>query len=291
MSERPRLGFVGAGKVGSTLARLLSDAGYPVTAIFSRDAHKASVLAGETHAIVVASVNDVLLASDLVFLTVPDDALATISNAVTESSLLGKGVVHTSGARNRMVLEPLAQAGAMTGSLHPAYPFADVDRSVKELPGSVFVIEAADELMRSWLRDVVMALRGIAVEVSSDQKTLYHAALVIASNYAVTLYAIAERMLIDLGMDKARAEQTLNPLVMATAQNLVRQGIPAALTGPLARGDAGTVAAHLAALSDPALAHLYSALARLTLPMVMERGIDTTELERMLIREEKTSCA
>ncbi len=145
-------------------------------------------------------------------------------------------------------LAALAERGVQVGSLHPAYPFADVDTAISGLPGSTFAVEAQDEPLRSWLFEIVAALDGRALAIPPGGKAIYHAALVIASNYTVTLYALAESLLTGLGADKAAADAALDALLAGTVENLKAQGVPDALTGPLVRGDVGTIAAHLAAL-------------------------------------------
>jgi predicted short-subunit dehydrogenase-like oxidoreductase (DUF2520 family) len=173
--------------------------------------------------------------------------------------------------------------------LHPAYPFADVDRAVVGLPGAAFAVEASDSTLRGWLLNIVGALDGHAVEITPGTKALYHAAMVIASNYTVTLYAIAERLLLDIGAEHTAADAALNALLMGTLENLRAKGIPDALTGPLVRADVGTIKAHLSALRgekiDPRLGYLYKLLARLSYPMLEARDIPTEAIESLF--EEK----
>jgi predicted short-subunit dehydrogenase-like oxidoreductase (DUF2520 family) len=113
-------------------------------------------------------------------------------------------------------------------------------------------------------------------------KATYHAALVFVSNYTVTLYALAENLLTGLGAEREAADQALNVLLGATVENLRLKGIPDALTGPLVRGDVGTLAAHLEALKDAQLVDVYRQLARLSLPMLTARGIPTGAVEHLL---------
>ncbi|MBI5669403.1 MAG: DUF2520 domain-containing protein [Chloroflexi bacterium] len=287
MDNRPTLGFVGAGKVGSTLARLWFQTGYAVRAISSRNRAKAETLAEQVDARVVATADEVIAAADLILLTVPDDAIEPLAASLQRESLMGKGVIHTSGARDASVLAVLAARGALTGSLHPAFPFADVETAVQRLPGATFALEAESPPLRGWLRDLVLALDGRVMVIPPGQKAVYHSALVIASNYTVTLYAIAERLLTAIGAERDAAEGALNTLVQGTVDNLRETGIPAALTGPLTRADAGTIRRHLQVLRqiDPLVADLYLQLARLSLPMVRARGVSTELLQRVLDQE------
>ena len=265
--------MVGAGKVGGTLARLLAARGYVITMIYSRTFAHAEVLAQTVGARAVEALDEI--DADLVLLTVPDDAIT--ATAAGLAGFTGKAAIHTSGARDVTALASLASRGVQVGSLHPAYPFADVETAISGLPGSTFAVEAQDDPLRSWLFELVAALDGRALAIPPGGKATYHAALVIASNYTVTLYALAESLLTGLGAEQAAADAALDALLAGTMANLKAQGVPDALTGPLVRGDAGTIAAHLAALDalDESLAEVYRRLARLTLPLVRARGLES----------------
>jgi predicted short-subunit dehydrogenase-like oxidoreductase (DUF2520 family) len=271
--DKPSLSFVGAGKVGTTLARLGYAAGYPVSAVYSRSRQSAGQLAALVGAEAVESAGAAVRAGDLTLLAVPDDSLSDVVSTLAAENWPGKAIVHTSGAKDASALVSLAERGALVGSLHPAFPFADVETAMANLRGATFAVEATDERLRNWLSDFGAALGGRRLMVPPGGKVLYHTALVLASNYAVTLYAIAERLLLSLGAEQAAVDGALDALLRGTVDNLRAQGIPAALTGPIKRGDVGTVMAHLEALRavDADLADLYVALANVTLPLVGAR--------------------
>jgi predicted short-subunit dehydrogenase-like oxidoreductase (DUF2520 family) len=275
----PTLGIVGVGKVGRALARLCSHAGYEVRVVYSRNVNHAQALAGHVSAIAVEHLSDVI--ADLTLLTVPDDRISEVARELAHSNVNGRAFVHTSGAHSMEVLSPLVERRALVGSLHPAYPFADPDRA--DLTGVMFAVEAESDVLRGWLMDMASAIGGRGFAVPSGQKALYHAALVFASNYTVTLYAIAENLLKELGADEAAARSALNGIVGGTVENLRTKGIPDALTGPLVRADLGTLGAHLDALAEwPELVLVYKTLARLSFPMLEARGIDTRTIDAFL---------
>jgi predicted short-subunit dehydrogenase-like oxidoreductase (DUF2520 family) len=195
--------------------------------------------------------------------------------------------VHSSGVYGTEVFESLAERGGMVGSLHPVFPFADVEASIQSLKrGATFAVETANEPLRNWLYDMVKAINGLILDVPFGKKAIYHSALVFASNYAVTLYALAERLLAGIGANEEAIAQALNVLITETTENLKREGIPNALTGPLVRGDAGTISEHLSALekNDPHIAELYRQLAQQTIPILIERGVDVTQINQILDR-------
>lgn len=281
---RPILGFIGAGKVGTVLARLLYTRGFAIGAVYSRNRTHAQVLGNSVEAKVADSVADVVSAVDLIFLTVPDDVIASAAEELSKLNLGGKAVVHTSGVHEAAVLSDLERSGARIGSLHPIYPFADVEQSIAGLPGAAFGVQAESDTLRDWLTDIVLALDGQVLMIANGQKVLYHSALVFASNFGVTLYAIAQRLLAQVGAEKEVSGLALNTLMAGMMRNLQAQGIPNALTGPFVRGDVGTIEGHLDALqtADSELVDLYIHLALQTLPLVAARGIDTGLIEAIL---------
>lgn len=286
MIVQPRLGFVGAGKVGTTLARLLYGRGYKIGGIYSQTPNHAKIFAEEVEAKIALTVDELAASCDLIFLTVTDDAVLKVVSQFGSIALEGKAVVHTSGVLDASILQPLAEQRAMIGSLHPAFPFANVEDAIARLPGATFALQAETAPLRDWLTEIVAALDGRILTIASGKKALYHTALVFVSNYGVTLYAIAQRLLIDAGAQTDEARQTLNALVVGMVQNIILRGIPDALTGPLVRGDVFTVSAHFDILGTEAsdLRELYRQLAEQTLPIVVARGVDTRAVETILRR-------
>jgi predicted short-subunit dehydrogenase-like oxidoreductase (DUF2520 family) len=137
-------------------------------------------------------------------------------------------------------------------------------------------------MLQQWLMELVHVLNGQIIMIPAGQKALYHAALAIASNYTVTLYAIAQALLISLGAERSVVNNALNVLVEATVENIRQQGIPQALTGPLSRADVTTIQSHLAAIDDETLRSVYKGLARLSIPMLEQRGVNVRLLHSIL---------
>jgi len=278
---RPRLSFIGAGKVGNTLARLYYAAGYEITAVYSRTQCHAEQLAQVVNA-KAAHTAEAAADSDLVFLTVPDDAIASVAAGLLDAEWQNRAVIHTSGALSIDILQILAAQGAMLGGLHPVFPFADVEYAIKNLHGAVFAVESSHPQLHRWLRELIVAVDGQAIEIPTGKKAVYHLALVFVSNYTVTLYATAQQLLDSIGADKAITNAALVTLLQATVLNIRQQGIPDALTGPLVRADQNTIQAHLRSIDDATLRSVYRGLAQLSYPMLAQRGISTHLIEQIL---------
>lgn len=271
-SNTPRLGFVGPGTAGAALARGLASVGYRVPAIFGRNAERAARLAGDiAGAQAVTSAQQVVDAVDVAFLTVPDDAIQAVAERLTWAP--GKSAVHCSGATSLDVLEHATTQGASVGAFHPLQTFASPEQAESNLPGSAFAIEASDDALAESLSSMARALGGRPL-ILRGGKALYHASAVIACNYLVALLDAAAGLWEGLGLTKDEGLHALLPLVRGTIENLDAIGLPNALTGPVSRGDVGTIDRNIAALSehDPETAALYVELARRTIPIARAKG-------------------
>ncbi len=256
---------VGAGAVGTALARRLAARGAPVQAILSRDAADAHALADRVDAPVAAD-QAIALPEDirLVMLCVPDDALPTVADRLAAVSHPWASTIvgHTSGARTAEALAPLAHEGAATLSFHPLQTFAP------ETPPTAFedVVVGIEGDADAVSAGVALA-RGLGarpIRLTARSKALYHCAAALASNGLVALMAVVEEMLTaaDIEDKDHSAVDLMAPLVEQTWDNLASGSPEDALTGPVARGDDATVDAHLGALQDeaPHLVPLYAAL-------------------------------
>lgn len=274
------VGFVGAGAAGSALARSLAAAGIPVLAVASLYHADAQRLADRIPGCrAVESAQDVVDGTEIVFLTVPDGAI----RAVCESLVWRPGVaaVHCSGALSLDVLDAAAGAGALVGGCHPVQALTGSESDADRLRGCAFGIEAAEPL-RGTLCEMVERVGGRPLVLSAGQKALYHLSAAIISNYVVTLAAVAANLWGMFGMERGEALNALLPLLKGTVANLEGRGLPGALTGPIARGDAVTVSRHLAVLGEsrPDLVPLYRELGKETVRLARERpGADASGLD------------
>ena len=271
-SGRPRIGFIGAGRVGCALGVAFARAGWPVAAVASRDpAHRErfrSLLPGVQAVPTAGAMSDEV---DLLFITVPDDALADVAAQVRLYA--GQAAVHTSGALPADVLEPAQAAGSAIGSFHPLVAFADQEAALAALPGATVALEGSDELV-SVLAQLASDIGAQPVRLPPGGKQAYHAAAVLAAGGFVGLLDGIAEVGRGAGLDEAGALAIYAPLIRQSLGNAERMGIDGALTGPFVRGDEGTVRAHLGALSRlaPGALELYLAVARRELDIAVRRG-------------------
>ncbi len=279
-----KIGFIGAGTTGTALAVRLSQKECPVAAVFSRTSSSAQKLAGLVpNCQVYHTAQELADAAELVFITTPDDVIAQVCAEVQWHK--GQSVVHCSGAHSVDILDSARKLGATVGSFHPLQTFADVNQAIENLPGSTFALEAEEPLL-STLKDLTSLLNGNWVLLKPGDKVLYHAAAVIACNYLVTLVKLALDLWQDFGTSQKEATRALLPLLKGTINNIDNIGLPNCLTGPVARGDLGTMERHLNALEakSPSLLTTYKELGLQTIPIALAKGkVNEQKAEEMKI--------
>jgi len=279
-----KLGFIGAGPVGTTFGVRLSEKGYPVIGVADIHPDAAQRFAGRIPGCRVFGNNQELAdAADMVFITTADDFIAMVSAGLKWRS--GQTVVHCSGASTVQSLETARQQGARVGSIHPCQTFAGVEQAIANLPGSTFAIEA-EEPVKSTLTEMARALQGDIVYLTSEDKVLYHAAAAIACNYFTTIVKLATDLWRNFGKTSADGIKAYLPLLRGTLTNIETVGFPKCLTGPIARGDVATVRRHLAALEKyaPHMLALYKELGSFTVPIGQDKGTLSAEKADELMR-------
>lgn len=280
---RLRVGVVGAGRVGSVLGAALARAGHHVVAVAAvSDASRARaerLLPG----VPVVPPHEVLARAELVLLTVPDDALPGLVEGLVSSGAIAPGrlLVHTSGRYGTAVLDPATRAGALPLALHPVMTFTGRSEDLTRLAGACFGVTAPDAL-RPIADALVLEMGAEPQWVDEEHRVLYHAALAGGANHMTTLVNESVDLLRRCGITDP--ERLLAPLLGAALDNALRQG-DSALTGPVARGDAGTVAAHLRELRavSPHAVSAYVAMARLTADRALAAGLLKPEAAEALL--------
>ncbi len=286
VDDRPArlsVGVIGAGRVGSVLGAALAQAGHRVVAVSGvSDASRRradALLPG----VPVVPPTEVLEAAELVLLTVPDDVLPELVAGIAASGAVRAGalVVHTSGRYGVAVLDPVTRMGALPLALHPAMTFTGRPEDLARLTGACFGVTAPEPL-RPIAEALVVEMGADPQWVDEDARPLYHAALASGANHLATLVNESVDLLRRCGVGEP--ERLLAPLLGASLDNALRSG-DAALTGPVARGDAGTVATHIAVLREvsPDTAAAYVAMARLTADRALAAGLLKPEAAEALL--------
>ncbi len=271
---RLSIGVVGAGRVGAVLAAALRGAGHRIVA--ASGASEASRSRIETLLPGTALVDPDAVARDaeLVFLTVPDDALAPLTEglAVLGAFRPGQLVAHCAGRYGTEVLDAAAQVGAIPLAIHPAMTFTGTSLDLSRLHDATFAVSAPAAFLPI-AQALVVEMGGEPLVIADQDRPAYHAAIVHAANHAVTLVTQASAALARLGIEEPG--RLLGPVVHASVEGALREapGAVTSLTGPVVRGDSATVAAHVAALSDQSeLLATYRALARATADLALAGG-------------------
>ena len=288
-----RAGFIGAGKVGFTLGKFFSSkAGtdsIKVTGYYSRNTQSAEEAANFTGSEAFTDMGALIEASDVLFLTVPDGTIAEVFEQVRQYPIQGKYICHCSGSLSaREAFPGIDQTGAYEHSVHPLFAVSDKYEAYKELQDVFFAVEGNAE----HLPEIKGMLKSAGIDlqvIRAEDKTLYHAAAVTASNLAVALLAESIDMLRQCGFDEADARRALTPLVTGNVQHILAHGPAAALTGPVERGDEKTIAKHLSCLNEQQSA-IYRVLSSRLIPIAESKHPDRLyqNIEKLLAEDPKS---
>ncbi|PLY01855.1 MAG: DUF2520 domain-containing protein [Desulfuromonas sp.] len=283
---KPAIALIGPGRVGCAVTRRLHLAGYPVMAVIARERKRAVDACSFIGCPTGAATEDLTTANkaEIILLAVPDDAIAS----VTEQLQNGRGLpesatlIHFSGLHNAACMRRPKPTPQLL-SLHPLLPFADRESATNRLPGCPCTLEG-DTTALPLGRELIRAIGGTPFVITGDKKALYHGAASIASNFFITLEDWASQLLSECGISRKEALPLLLPLVRASLDNLTEHGPEQGLTGPIVRGDVGTVARHLDELEQlsPQQQETYRQLATMTLELASRSGrLDASAAERL----------
>lgn len=283
------IGFIGAGITGTALATRIGQQGYRITAVSSRTLASAEKLSQRMkHCQVYTTAQEVADNAQIIFITTPDDVIGEIAARVRWHR--GQSIVHCSGAHSTDIIDPAKQFNANTGCFHPLQTFANIEQAIENIPGSTFAIEAEEPLL-TILKEIATAMAGYWVILKAGDKVLYHTAAVFACNYLVTLMKLATDLWQNFGVPRDQAIKALSPLLRGTLSNIENIGLPNCLTGPIARGDIGTIKKHLEVLEkeSPYLLNTYKQLGLQTLPIALAKGKISSakgqELQDLLLKQ------
>jgi predicted short-subunit dehydrogenase-like oxidoreductase (DUF2520 family) len=288
------ISIIGAGRVGRALGRRLHELGWRVGGVTGRSISTAraavrAIGAGQP----MGGPSHEILNSRVVLITTPDSAIESVARNLAQlggEEWSGKVVLHTSGSLDSDVLQPLADLGAATGSMHPMQTFSN--QNLPDLAHCIFGIDGSPVALRT-ARKMIHQMGGLAVRLSGANKAAYHAAGSFACVYVLVLMEAATRLLMTQGFKRRQAMRALLPLTRQTLDNFERVGPLAAWTGPLARGDFSTIERHVEALADfePDYLEAYQTLSRLAAevlaaqPVAMLKQLDRIFGEALVSRK------
>jgi predicted short-subunit dehydrogenase-like oxidoreductase (DUF2520 family) len=277
--------IIGAGMVGTAIGYLLKKNGFHIIRVIDQSpialkrAKSYLGCATSSHPV------DALKKADVILITTPDDTIVSVCTEISKDMCLtGKFVLHMSGAGDLDFLSKARQQGARVACIHPIQSFSSIDQAIKNIPGSYFGITADQEALGAAKR-IVRSLKGIPLLIPAQQKPLYHAAACFASNYLVSLMNTVESIYQAIGIKEKNAQKAYLPLVYGSLKNIENSGTVSSLTGPIARGDSGTVKKHVAAIRKtlPQYSALYRIFGLATVKVAQKKGtLKNTEARKII---------
>jgi len=266
-----KLGFIGAGRAGTGLATGFAHAGGDVVAVASRSIASAQALVKRVRGARACAPQEVADRADLVFLTVPDDAIERVASSIRWRA--GSACVHCSGAADLDALKKAAADGALTGGFHPLHMFGEPGESPDALAGCAIALAGPDALLKK-LERLARSLGAKPLRLPEGGRALYHAAANFSGAFVIALVQETIALWKKLGIAEADALAALLPLLRGTVDNVERLGAAGGLGSAVARGDVGTIRRHLDALAKnaPDSLELYRILSLRTIPLALAKG-------------------
>ena len=241
-----RIGFIGAGKVGTALGMYFKSKGYELTGYYSRSLASAANAAAVTGTRYFLKDFELIANVDILFITTNDEQIKPVIDNIAARGILREGqiIVHTSGAAASDILKKAKTSGCFTYSMHPLQSFADAAKALEALPQTVFSIEGDPEKI-GIIEEILKKTGNSFFRIKAEDKALYHAAACIFSNYLVTLMDQGLSYLESIGINSEEGFKAMLPLINGTIENIRMLGTGAALTGPVSRGDVNTIVNHM----------------------------------------------
>lgn len=274
-----RIGFIGAGKVGSAFGRYLNQQGVAIGGYFDHTPTKANHAAQMTNSTACSKAVQVPSCSDIILITTQDDQItAACKSLCRDGNITSRHLVgHMSGTHASTILNAAQANGATIFSIHPLQAFADEERALEELPGTFFSLEGQGKNLQK-IESIFIKTGNPYFVIRSKHKKLYHLSACVFSNYLVTLVEFGLLALENSGLDPRQGFKAMRPLLEGTLENINKMGTARALTGPIARGDSGTIAGHIKALDSENLTELsnfYKFMGRLTLKLADKNNLQS----------------
>lgn len=280
--EPNAIGIAGTGRIAQAMGALFNQRGSALQAIAGRDRERTLEATAFTGAQRAVEIEDLGRYADVVVMAVSDDAIEATARQLAAGSRLPAVVLHTCGSAGPEILQTLQVKGCATGVMHPLQTVPARELGVHSLSGCYYAY-CGEGAAREWALRLIEFLGGKPIHVRSEHWALYHAAAVMACNYNVTLVSTALDLLEQAGVERGEGLRALTPILRNTTEILLSSTPEAALTGPIRRGDAGSVARHLRAIaSAPSeTRELYRAAARSTLTLARRAGLAEDAAEKL----------
>lgn len=265
-----KIGFVGAGKVGFSLGKYFSVNNVKLSGYYSKNYNSAERAAEFTNSKAYDILENIVIESDALFITTPDDEIKKIWQSIKNIKIKDKLIIHTSGSLSSNIFSDIKSKGAFGYSVHPMFPFSDKYNTYKQLNSAYFSIEGEKRYLYT-LKSFIEKLGNTVFIIDADRKALYHLANVMVSNMVLSIIGIGENYLCECGVDKGMAIKALYPLICANIHNIKDNGILNSLTGPIERGDLETIKKHFEVMPKKHF-ELYKELSKELLYLAVEKN-------------------
>ncbi len=280
-----KIGFIGAGKAGCSLGKYFAvygnAAGLEVSGYYSLLEEEARWAEKFTQSKCFKNPEEVVCASDITILSTPDGAVSEVWDTLDKKLLAGKIICHLSGSLSSDVFSNSRDYGVEPISIHPMFAFSNKESVYEQLKNVSFTLEGSERAVTVW-RDIFSRLGNPTIRMEASLKGKYHAAASILSNHVIAVLATGYELLMECGFSKEEARSFSQTLVMDNVEHVIKDGVTNALTGPIERGDTGTVNTHFSVLNEEQ-AKLYRACGRKLLKLAKEKnpGRDYSSLEEL----------
>jgi predicted short-subunit dehydrogenase-like oxidoreductase (DUF2520 family) len=284
-----KVGFIGAGKAGLTIGTYWLTKSVEVLGYYSLSIHSAEKAATNTNTRIFTSLSALAVAADLIMITTPDDAIQIVGETLSGISLDwdNKIVCHMSGVHSSDILIDLYNEGATVCSLHPMISFGNALSTVQILEHTFYTLEGKGKQITDF--EKFLQQLGQRYEyINSDQKALYHAAACILSNYFVALLDTGIQILRHSGFSEQNILNCMKPLIEKTWENVLAEGTGKALTGPISRGDVGTIHIHRQKILEQDRQdwlEVYEVMGKRTVQLAVQAGKIDQETANSLLKE------
>jgi len=270
--DKMNIGFIGAGKVGVSLGKYFKANDLELTGYYSRSFNSAKEASEFTDSKPYEDLHSLIKDSKIIFITTPDDSILSLWNVIKEYDIKDKIICHTSGSLSSKIFSNINNSGAFGYSIHPIFAFSDKFNCYQNLKNAYFSIEGDKEYIYD-LKNIFETLGNRIFVIDSDKKPLYHLANVCVSNLVLSLINVGCTNLIECGFDEKNALAALMPLIENNIASLKAGDFSTALTGPIERGDLGTIKAHIEAMPETQL-ELYKSLSLNLIKLSMKKHVD-----------------